>query len=149
VLGVDDEEFYRLLDLTFESGLIRPYPGAVDGLRSLHDAGWKIWFVASRPERLRTATIAALDAANITYDRLIFADAKRKPDHVTGTNTIVEDSLEEALELQSKGFEVIMLRHPWNAAGENRYSRISWVGSWPELMPVVLSLTTSTSGDTK
>jgi FMN phosphatase YigB (HAD superfamily) len=42
VLGVDDEELYRLLDLTFESGLIQPYPGAVDGLRSLRDAGWKI-----------------------------------------------------------------------------------------------------------
>jgi uncharacterized HAD superfamily protein len=145
VLGVDDEELYRLLNLTFESGLIQPYPGAVDGLRSLRDAGWKIWFVTSRPERLRTGTIATLDAAIITYDRLIFADAKRKADHVTGAKTIVEDSLEEALELESKGFGVIMLRHPWNAAGENRYSRISWVGSWPELIPVVLSLATNPS----
>jgi phosphoglycolate phosphatase-like HAD superfamily hydrolase len=146
VLGVDDEEFYRLLDLTFESGLIRPYPGAVEGLRSLRDAGWKIWFVTSRPERLRTETITTLDAATITYDRLIFADAKRKADHVAGVKRIVEDSLEEALELESKGFGVIMFRHPWNVAGENRYSRISWVGSWRELVPVVLSLATNPSG---
>jgi uncharacterized HAD superfamily protein len=145
VLGVDDEEFYRLLDLTFGSGLIRPYPGAVEGLRSLRDAGWEIWFVTSRPERLRTETIATLDAATITYDRLIFADAKRKTDHVIGVKAIVEDSLEEAHELESKGFRVIMFRHPWNAAGESRYSRISWVGSWPELVPVVLSLATNPS----
>jgi uncharacterized HAD superfamily protein len=145
VLGVDDEEFYRLLDMTYESSLIGPYPGAVEGIRSLRDAGWKIWFVTSRPDRIRDETIATLEAAAIAYDRLIFADAKRKADHVTGVKAVVEDSLEEAHELESNGFSVIMFRHPWNAAGENRYSGISWVGSWSELVPVVLSLATNPS----
>jgi phosphoglycolate phosphatase-like HAD superfamily hydrolase len=96
VLGVDDEELYRLLDLTYDSGLIRPYPGSVQGLEKLRDNGWEIWFVTSRPERIRNQTLAALQEAKITHDRLIFADAKRKADHVTGVKAVVEDSLEEA-----------------------------------------------------
>lgn len=143
VLGVDDEEFYRLLDLTYESGLIKPYPEAAQGLQTLREAGWKIWFVTSRPERLRTQTIAELEAATISYNRLIFADARRKADHVTGVKAVIEDSLEEAQELVAKGFQVIMFRHPWNAAGEGRYSRVSWIGRWSELVAAVLSLATT------
>jgi len=145
LLGVDDEEFYRLLDLTYDSGLIRPYPGAVKGLEKLRENGWETWFVTSRPERIRNQTLASLQEAKITQDRLIFADAKRKADHVTGVNAVVEDSLEEAQELAAKGFRVIMFRHPWNAAGEGRYSGVSWIGSWTELVPVLLTLNTEPS----
>jgi uncharacterized protein len=145
VLGVDDEELYRLLDLTYDSGLIRPYPGAVQGLRTLRENGWEIWFVTSRPERIRGQTLASLQQAKITHEQLIFADAKRKSDHLTDVIAVVEDSLEEAQELVAKGFQVIMFRRPWNAAGEGRYSRVSWIGSWSELVAAVLSLGTSPS----
>jgi uncharacterized HAD superfamily protein len=139
VLGVDDEELYRLLDLTYDSDLIRPYPGSVEGLEKLRNEGREIWLVTSRPERIRNQTLAALVDAKIVYDRLIFSAANRKADHVTSVSVIVEDSLEEAQELLGRGFRVIMLRHPWNNAGESRNSAATWVGSWFELVPILLS----------
>ena len=145
VLGVADEELYRLLDLTHDSGLIRPYPGSVEGLKKLRDNGWEIFFVTSRPERLRNQTLAALQEADIYHDRLIFADARRKAYHLTGVEAVVEDSLEEAQELLARGLRVIMFRHPWNATGERRYPGISWIGSWAEFGPVLLNLKTAPS----
>lgn len=96
---------------------MRPYPGATDVLRRLHDEGWYIKIATHRmlggvpDELVRETTIAGLDRAGTPYDELHFVGAK----HTVDGDVWADDKPEVLLDLDRLGLSRVAYRHLYNA----------------------------------
>lgn len=103
LLGVSREEFQRLLDATYDSRLVEPYPGAVEGLRRVRAEGGVIKLVTGRPHSVRDVTLATLRHAGVSYDDLVFSPPGRKAEHAQKVTVAVVRILGREVVRESPG----------------------------------------------
>ncbi|MBI4512739.1 MAG: hypothetical protein HY702_01395 [Gemmatimonadetes bacterium] len=137
VLGVGSKTLERLIEETLESELIKPYSGAVEGLRRLRQQGHVVELLTSRPQTLRKRTEAVLRQYNVAYDKIIFALFLQKVAKVEALDLFIEDSLAEALEVVGNGTPVLIYKHPWNERSLNVEGRLQYVETWEQLVAAV------------
>ena len=111
----------------FESG--DPIPGALDGLNALNDAGYRISFVTTRPERYRDSTVRWLQKYGITYDALLMVEDKATAE----VDLLLDDFTNNVMAFLATGRPAILYTQPWN-----REMDMVRVNSWREFTKQML-----------
>jgi len=93
----------------------RPYAGAVEAVRSWHDAGHFILITSHRSTECDVATARWLDEIALPYDVLHCSDDKVPHCVELGIDLLVDDSPVNLASALDTGIAVATLRHPWNA----------------------------------
>lgn len=137
VLGLGRTAVGSLVAETLGSGLVRPYSGAIEGLRELRRTGHRVELITSRPQFYQAVTESILHQYSIEYDKLVFSPYLKKVEQVEGLDVMVEDSLEEALALFEVPLEILVMRHPWNHRSLNVTGRLRFVDGWRDLISVI------------
>lgn len=93
-----------------------PYPGAVEAMRRIADAGHEIHIVTARhipgaEEMAERNTRAWLDEHNVPYTTLTFSDAK----DIVPTDVFIEDRDVNYDALEAAGCFPWLITRPWNA----------------------------------
>jgi uncharacterized HAD superfamily protein len=129
-----DSDFFRKMP---------PLSGSTEAISNLKK-NYELYIITSRPDYLYNATMNQL----WNNFRNIFLDVLFSSNHYTGTknsgkskaeiclnygiSTMVDDSLEYALQCTDKGLEVILIDAPWNQNGE--HEGITRVNNWKEVL---------------
>jgi uncharacterized HAD superfamily protein len=129
-----DTDFFRKMP---------PLPGSVDTINKIkEDHG--LYIITFRPDYLYNSTMNQL----WNNFRNIFSDVLFSSNHYTGAknsgkskaeiclnygiSTMIDDSLEYALQCADKGLDVILMNAPWNQNGEHK--GITRVNNWKEVL---------------
>ncbi len=153
--NLTDEETAYLVALFHDDGLlgsVDPVPGALEGLKTWSDAGWRVWIVTGRPPDTYHVSKQWLERRGVAFERLLMVDKyarRHKPipgipimtlDEVYQTDfaLAVEDSPDmAALLLERSKIPVALLDRPWNAASingsETDMTRLTRYKDWAQL----------------
>lgn len=134
------EDFYRgggFADLP-------PIKGAVEGLRAIRDAGWKIVLITARPQwqykRLYSDTVEWLEQYGVEYDLLLFNKDKAEAiyEYILPARPawFIEDMEKHAKQVAGIGVPVLLLAWDYNE-GVNGNKLITRVKDWPEIVQKV------------
>ena len=154
--GLTETETESLVELFHDRELLAslaPVPGAVDGVRSWHAAGYAVWVVTGRPPATYEVSREWLLRRGVPFDRLIMVDKYARnhpPEEGVPTMTLeevyvedfalaVEDSPETAGSLlRNSNLTVALLSRPWNTTeiklDAESPGRLSRCRDWPDLM---------------
>lgn len=138
------EDLERFFELAHDEEILagfEPLAGAFDTLSEWSELGYEIEVVTGRPPRTRDASLAWLEAHEVTYDDLVFVD---KYGHAPGGMAlnellhrdyawVVEDSFAMAEHLALAGQRVRLLDRPWNRLGSKAESKILRCADWKEV----------------
>lgn len=113
---------------------LEPIDGAVPAIRHLTRAA-EIWFITSRPESCKDATIHWLNRYDVPYKQLIFAKAKHLWVAAYHINAMVEDNLEIAQKCAEHCHLSIVLDRPWNRQSDKGVVRCK---DWTQVLRVLL-----------
>lgn len=112
--GYSQDEFHQLVLQGCTAGVVfthgDPYPGTVEALRRLVDAGHTIHIVTHRPAYAHTATKEWLWAHDIPYDTLTFSGDKTS----VPTDYFIDDKPENYHALVPTTTRVMLMGRPWN-----------------------------------
>jgi len=113
------EEFCKHTDAGVDNGYIfavgEPYPGVVEGMKAMREAGVKIHIVtdrgrAGKPGKAEQLTVDWLDANGIIYDEITLTSDKT----AINTHMFIDDRPENFQALDEAGVEVYLRRQRWN-----------------------------------
>lgn len=132
-LGLDREQMERvwaLADRENVYGSAQPIPGAIDGLRALahHD----LWFVTSRPEKLRGETETWLSRQGLVVEKLLHRMDGQKVTSQDSFGLLIEDKVEALVIHTSLIRYGLLLDQPWNQVA-NLPENVLRVCSWKEI----------------
>jgi NTP pyrophosphatase (non-canonical NTP hydrolase) len=135
------DQFYR------NGGFLNmePIVGAVEGLKSIRTAGYKLVIITARPnwqhKRLYADTMAWLRAHGIEYDQLLFAKDKADAiiENIFPAKPLffIEDRPKHALEVATIGVPVMMLGEASNEL--TTHPLIHPVTGWDDIVNAVLN----------
>lgn len=108
----------------------RPYPGAIDGLRQLADAGHSIHIVTHRPASQVRTTCEWLERWEVPFDTLTFAEDKT----IAKVDVFLEDNVENYEALRDAGVQAFLMDRPWNRDADADHHRV--VG-WADFLSAV------------
>ncbi len=91
-----------------------PYPGAVETIRSWHDAGHTVYVASQRDARCGDATAAWLDAIGLPCHELICSTEKVSRCAALGVELLIDDSPLSLLGALEHKMVAATLAHPWN-----------------------------------
>jgi hypothetical protein len=125
--GWSDEEFQEFWKQGVRDGVIfaaKPYPGAVEAVNDIYDAGHRVHIITHRgwedePGLAEDLTAATLERDGFRYHSLTFTD--HKPD--VKTDFMVDDLPKNYDALVAAGTEAYLLTRPWNEGLEG-YRRV-------------------------
>jgi hypothetical protein len=92
----------------------RPYPGAVDVVRSWHEAGHFIHITSHRVAEAHDATARWLDSIGLPYDELYCSFDKVARCAEIGIDVLIDDSPVNLAAAAERGITAATLAHPWN-----------------------------------
>jgi FMN phosphatase YigB (HAD superfamily) len=109
-----------------------PYPGAVETVRSWHEAGHWIHVTSHRRGSAHDATAAWLEAIGMPFDDLHCSFDKVSRCVELGVHVLVDDSPANIERAREAGIVAATILHPWN---EGLVGRDGVIGGrdWPEL----------------
>lgn len=113
--SMTEDEWVKATNDSIDRGLFRSgwaYPGALAGVRKLHEAGHEVHLITARDqERGGVDTAEWLSHHNVPYDSLTFNADKtcRK------VEAFIEDNVDNARALRSCGTKSFIMYRPWNA----------------------------------
>ena len=131
------EEWLAVMDAATLDGSLytgEPYPGAVEALHRLKDAGHTLHVVTARGffqhgDLIRKATIEWLRDNDIPHDSLTFTKDKT----FVRTDAFVDDSWKNVSELEAAGVPTWMVDAPHNKANEH-HRRVASVGEFADII---------------
>jgi uncharacterized HAD superfamily protein len=91
-----------------------PYPGAVDAVRSWHEAGHFIHVTSHRTTAAHDATARWLEQIGLPYDDLHCSHDKIARCRELGIDVLIDDSPVNLLGALEAGITPATLLHPWN-----------------------------------
>jgi FMN phosphatase YigB (HAD superfamily) len=91
-----------------------PYPGAVDTVKSWHEAGHFIHVTSHRSASAHDATARWLDEIGLPYDELYCSYDKLARAREIGIDVLVDDAPANLLGALDSGMTAATLLHPWN-----------------------------------
>lgn len=136
--GFDKDDFFNELDKFGREGGYRNlpvFPGTLDALEKIQNAGHHIFYITNRPEYARQDTLAALKEHGFPFDRnLLFACG----DKATLINDLsidifVEDSGETIMDIVNKTkAQVYCVDYPHNRDIEHH--RVERIKDWDDFL---------------
>lgn len=118
------------------------YPGALAGIRKLHELGHEVHLITARDRNRAGADTADwLSHHNVPYDSLTFNADKT----CRRVDVFIEDNVENARAVQAAGTKVFLIHRPWNDFAID--GDIPFVYTWEDFVAEVeqLSLTFDTA----
>ncbi len=109
-----------------------PYPGAVDVVRSWHEAGHFIQITSHRHDGAHGATARWLERIGLPYDELYCSDDKLARCREIGIELLIDDSPVNLLGAVDAGIAAATISHPWNREICEEED-IVCAPDWPEL----------------
>ena len=92
----------------------KPYPGAVEAVRSWHEAGHFIHITSHRVVEAHDATTRWLESIGLPYDELYCSDDKLSRCREIGIDLLIDDSPVNLLGALEAGITPATILHPWN-----------------------------------
>jgi uncharacterized HAD superfamily protein len=138
--GLDAQRYQSLWKAqVLDAGLfdtINPIEGSIEALIEWI-MGHQIHLITSRPESAREQTISWLRHHKIPYTQVDFArDFPDKVFKLCECDVVLEDELEIARVVESKGVPVILFDYPWNRVGR----KITRVSTWDEAKAALMRM---------
>jgi uncharacterized HAD superfamily protein len=91
-----------------------PYPGAVEAVRTWHEAGHFIHITSHRAGEAHEATAQWLDRIGLPHDELYCSYDKVARCREIGIDLLIDDSPETLQRAIDAGITVATILHPWN-----------------------------------
>lgn len=137
------EQLRACIDETHRDDVVmaaRPYPGAVDVVRSWRGAGHFIQISSHRAPRSREATARWLNSIGLPYDELHCSFDKVSRCTEAGIDLLIDDSPVNLMAAAERGIAVATLAHPWNrdiCEDEDVIRAADWPGLAERLAPLL------------
>jgi hypothetical protein len=110
-----------------------PYPGAVEAVRSWHEAGHYIHVTSHRTAEAQEATARWLDRIGLPYDDLRCSYDKVAGCVELGIHVLIDDSPVNLAAAVERGMVGATLLHPWNRDLCEEEEGIVCAADWPAL----------------
>lgn len=131
--GWSSKKFHKFWVQGVEDGVIfasPPYPGAIDALNSVYNAGHRVHIITHRgwaqyPGLAEDLTAACLERDGAKYHSLTFSAKKTD----VWTDMMVDDKPENIDDLLEAGTDAYLLTRPWNTHIKGR-KRVRSVGEF-------------------
>lgn len=147
VLQVAREEVDELFSRVGSEGIYRELQlieGAEEALPLLA-ANHNIKLITFRQPHLKEDTEHWLRENNIPFDGIIYLGFQDKAQHISECDIFIEDNLDAALKVASKGVDVLLFDYPWNRRTDDyrhtysndTFERMHRVYTWSEIMDFI------------
>lgn len=133
--------FYKPFSDAYLEELIQPVDGAFERLREFQKAGYTIYVITARQDKIQEHTLRFLDRhyAGLIHD-VHFANHFSElsvPKHEIckniGIQVMVEDNIDYALWIAESGICTYLLEKPWNAHRNEKHTNLIRVKNWSEI----------------
>lgn len=114
-----------------------PYPGAVESIRTWHEAGHFIHITSHRATTAHGHTTEWLETIGLPYDELYCSYDKISRCVEIGIDVLIDDSPVNLAQAGERGIQGATLTHPWNAAVPNVISAPDWPTLAARLQPLL------------
>lgn len=122
--GLATEQFLDTCNRGVDAGIIfsygKPFPGVVDALHSMRNAGHTLHIITNRSfgadDNAQKATENWLVEHNVPYDTLTFSSNKS----IIQTDFMIDDLLDNYEALDRTGCQVYLMDRPWNRDGSDK-----------------------------